>query len=212
MRPRWLIAVVALLGTALGLWTAWQVSDRGPSDPNPNLVDATALFGQERPLPPFALVDHTGRAFTNATLNDHWTLVFFGYTHCPDVCPMTLGNANAMLAQLRDDAIREQVHVAFVSVDPKRDSKQRLAEFVPFFNADFVGVTGTDAELKKFSGALNAIYSVGEPNAEGNYVVDHSSRLLLIGPRGRFTAVLSEKSPPNVLAKDLQTIIDAYSS
>lgn len=211
MNPRWLIPAVALLGTVLGLGAAWQLTPRGPSDPSSQLVDATVLFGQERPLPEFSLVDHHGKAFTNNELTDRWTLLFFGYTHCPDVCPTTMIDVNAMLAEVRDANVKERLRVTFVSVDPKRDTTERLAQYVPFFNKDFVGVTGADAELAKFAGAFNAFYEIGEPDANGGYLVDHTSRMLLVDPRGRYTAVFGDKPKPKVMAHDLETIIRSYS-
>ena len=119
------------------------------------------LFGQERPLPEFSLVDHHGKAFTNNELADRWTLLFFGYTHCADVCPTTMIVVNAMLAEVRDANVKERLRVTFGSVDPNRDTTERLAQYVPFFNKDFVGVTGADAELAKFAGAFNAFYEIG---------------------------------------------------
>ena len=209
-RSRMIFVAIAVLGLLAGAGVSYFSVPGSPTDPRPDLVEATVLFGQERALPEFALKAHDGRPFDRSVLADQWTLLFFGYTHCPDVCPITMGALSTMLSQVTDEKVREQLNVVFVSVDPQRDTLERLAAYVPFFNPDFVGVTGPDAELKKLTGALGAVYLLGEPDADGSYTVDHSSRLLLIGPGARFTAVLSDRTAPAVLAADLSTILDAY--
>ena len=168
------------------------------------------MYGQERVLPEFTLTAHDGTPFDHASLKDQWTLVFFGYTHCPDVCPITLGALNTMLEHVESDVAKEKLKVVFVSVDPERDSLERLAQYVPFFNPEFVGATGDPRELEKFATSLGAVYILRPPEADGSYMVDHSSRLLLIGPDARFTAVMSDQTAPAVLAADLSTIVDAY--
>ena len=121
-------------------------------------------------------------------------------------------DANAMLSEVRDHDVKQRLRVTFVSVDPKRDTVERLAQYVPFFNPEFVGVTGKEAQLKNFAGAFNAFYELGKPDADGNYLVDHTSRLLLVDPRGRYTAVFGDKPTPKAMAHDLVTIIRSYSS
>ncbi len=205
-------ALIAAGGLLLGAVASYLSLSGGPEDPRSRLAEATVLFGQERPLPAFALTAHDGSAFDQNSLADRWTLLFFGYTYCPDVCPITMGALNTMLSQLPDAQHRERLQVVFVSVDPKRDTPERLAQYVPFFNPDFLGVSGDDAELQKLTQALGAVYLRGEPQADGSYTVDHSSRLLLIGPDARATAVLSDRTAPPVMAADLTTIFEAYGS
>jgi protein SCO1 len=209
-RSRVILAAIAVLGLVAGAGVSYLSTADGPVDPRPQLLEATVLFGQERAVPEFALKAHDGRPFDRSVLADQWTLLFFGYTHCPDVCPVTMAALNTMLSQASAAKLREQLEVVFVSVDPQRDTLERLAAYVPFFNPDFVGVTGVEAQIKKLATALGAAYLPGAPGADGSYTVDHSSRLLLIGPGARFIAVLSDRTAPAVLAADLSTILDAY--
>lgn len=211
-RGRFVVALIAAGGLLLGGLASYLSLSGGPQDPRSQLAEATVLFGQERPLPAFALTAHDGSVFDLNSLTHRWTLLFFGYTYCPDVCPITLGALNSMLAQLPDAKHRERLQVVFVSVDPKRDTLERLSQYVPFFNPDFLGVRGDDAQLQKLTQALGAVYLRGEPKADGSYTVDHSNRLLLIGPDARFTAVLSDRTAPPVMAADLTTIFEAYGS
>jgi protein SCO1/2 len=209
---RAIFVAIAVFGLLVGAGVGDLTGPGGPTDPRPQLAEATVLFGQERALPEFALTAHDGQDFDRAAFADQWTLLFFGYTHCPDVCPITLDTLNTMLSHVTETKVRKQLKVVFVSVDPERDTLERLSMYVPFFNPEFVGATGSDTELKKLAAALGAVYLLGEPEADGSYTVDHSSRLLLIGPDARFTAVLSDRTAPSVLAGDLSTIIDAYAS
>jgi protein SCO1/2 len=213
MAPRVIYWAVGVLAVVLGVGVALFGIDRGPKDPSPDLLGGTVLFGQERLVSPFDLLDHTGSAYNTERLKGRWTVMFFGYMHCPDVCPMTLSTLAATAKQLEGKLSDETLEFSFVSIDPERDTVTRLAEYVPFFYKSFVGVTGTKAELDKLVRSLGAIYSLGTPeDGSDEYIVDHSSRLLLIDPKARLTAILSDRGTPEMIATDLQTILKAYSS
>jgi protein SCO1 len=213
MSPRVMYGLVGLVGLCLGIAAVLTTNTGGPTDPNPMLKDSTALFGQERPLPAFTLTDHNGETYDTERLKGRWTLVFFGYTHCPDVCPTTLSTLALAAKTLRETLDGQSLQMTFVSIDPKRDTQERLAQYVPYFDSEFLGVTGAAAELDKLVSALGAIYVLGTPDSTtGIYTVDHSSRLLLVDPQARFTAILSDRAAPKVLAADLKTILEAYST
>ena len=119
------------------------------------------LLKQARALPAFALLDQSGQPFTPARLQGRWSLVFPGFTHCPDVCPTTLGLLKIVDQKLGADADRRQV--LFLTVDPARDTPQALAPYVQFFSPRFTGVTGEAAEIDRMASALGIAYSkVGE--------------------------------------------------
>ncbi|MEM7404243.1 MAG: SCO family protein [Pseudomonadota bacterium] len=210
MKSRIAVVSIAVFGLLAGLVVSAWLSNQGPEDPNPLLKDATALFGQERPLPAFQLEDHNGERFDGRRLQGRWTLLFFGYTFCPDVCPLTMSNIGITLEKLPDNVPEGALQVGFVTVDPKRDTRERLAQYVPFFNPDFIGITGEKIQIDTLVRALGGVYQFGEPDEHGNYIVDHSSRLLLIDPQGRFNAILSDRAAPEVLAGDLETLFKAY--
>ena len=191
------LAVVAA-ATAAGFFTGrWW-----PEEP-PRIYGGTALFGDERPLPDFALTDHAGRAYTRRNLDDGWTLLFFGYTHCPDVCPITLATMSASM-----DAVRvlggEPPRVVFVSVDPERDLPRNLGGYVASFGEDVLGVTGPHGQLRKLTRALGVTYA---RDGDGpGYLVEHSAALLLVNPEGALQAVFAPPHEPDVIARDLVAI------
>lgn len=128
-------------------------------------------------------------------------LLYFGYTYCPDVCPTSL----ALLAQALSSLTPEElarVQAIFVSVDPERDSVERLAEYAPFFHPAIVGATGTPAQIAAVAAQYGASYAKQPPNADGLYAVDHSSLTSVIDPEGRLVASLPHGSSP-------QQIVDA---
>ena len=142
------------------------------------------LFDTPRGLGDFSLVDHNAEAFTHSALAGHWTLIFFGFTHCPDICPTTMAELAAFKAQLVDTEA-EGARVAMVSVDPARDTPERLAEYVSYFHPDFLGVTGEFADILSFAKRLNAPFrKVSEP--KGAYQMEHSANVMLINPRGDY--------------------------
>jgi len=142
------------------------------------------LFDTPRALGGFSLIDHNNEPFTYTALLGQWTLVFFGFTHCPDICPTTMAELAELKAQLADTEARE-VRIAMVSVDPARDTPERLAEYVPYFHQDFLGVTGEFADILSLARRLNAPFrKVSEPG--GVYQVEHSANVMLINPRGDY--------------------------
>ncbi len=130
------------------------------------------------------LVDHHGKPFTRERFEGRWSLVFFGFTYCPDICPTTMSFLNQFMAQL-EGTEAEDTQVVLVSVDPARDTVQQLAGYVPYFNPDFTGVTGEFLDIHRFATALNTPFRK-VPGQEENYLVDHSANVVLINPRGDY--------------------------
>ncbi|MCW8905743.1 MAG: SCO family protein [Sedimenticola sp.] len=174
-------------------------------------LESGTLIPRTRPMTPFALTDHRGRPFTQSSVQGHWRLLSFGYTHCPDICPTTL----AMLARL-DDQLRQQapeidIRTAFVSIDPERDTEEVLADYVPYFNPDFIGVTGSPPEIEKLTGQLGILFQrVDGENSEMGYLMDHSASIILLNPQGEFQAVFGAPHQVNAMARDLQTLVQQH--
>ncbi|WP_455211754.1 SCO family protein [Kaarinaea lacus] len=135
-------------------------------------------------IEPFELTTQHGTPFTAEQLRNHWTFLFFGYTHCPDICPTTLTELAAMAEQIPQGS---QSQIVFVSVDPERDTVEYLKEYITFFNEQFLGLTGQMASINNLTKQLN-IKHTKEPAAGNNYAVNHSSAVLLIDPKGRYVA------------------------
>ena len=160
-------------------------------------------------LPAFELVDDSGQPFVPASLRDKWTLLFFGYTHCPDVCPTTLGTLKQAWDTLQQSQQGvDDVQVVFVSVDPERDSIEHLKEYVDYFDPAFVGVTGKPDELHRFSRSLGAIYLKAKGSSEENYLVDHTAAIFLLNPDGDFIAVLSAPHDAQAIADGVNALRD----
>jgi len=132
------------------------------------------------------LVDHKAQAFTSDRFEGQWSLVFFGFTHCPDICPTTMAFLNQFIDSLEDKE-GESTQVVMVTVDPARDTVEQLLSYVPYFNPDFVGVTGEFLDVHRFATALNTPFrKVVSAGGDGAYQVDHSSNVVLVNPRGDY--------------------------
>lgn len=139
---------------------------------------------------PFELQDHTGSRFDTERLKGQWHLLMFGFTHCPDVCPLHLTFLNNAWKQLKAAGYGNEAmpQVVMVSVDPTRDSLEHLAKYVPYFNDAFLGVTGEPDEIAALQSKLGAGHRLFSPNVDGNYDVMHSSSVFLIDPQARAVA------------------------
>lgn len=140
-------------------------------------------FDQPRRFKPFELLDHKGEKFTQDNFKDKWSLVFFGFTHCPDICPTTLSYLSSWRAKL-DPALLEQTQIILVTVDPARDTVETLAQYVPYFNQDFIGLTGEFLTIKRLANQLNVAFT--KVVQGDDYTVDHSGLVAIINPRGDY--------------------------
>ncbi|HHJ14743.1 MAG TPA: SCO family protein [Gammaproteobacteria bacterium] len=197
-RWRHIIPVLTLL---------WALAGCHPSAP-PALSSATFI---DPPLEvdAFRLTDHKGRAFTREHLRGAWSLAFFGYSHCPDVCPQALAILNQLIGQLQDQGVPALPRVLFVSLDPEHDSPQQLARYLAAFPPVFTGVTGDPGELHKLTRPLGifanpaASPSTGSektPGAAG--LIDHSSVIVLFNPDGAARALFTGPPAAADIARD----------
>jgi protein SCO1/2 len=169
----------------------------------PALRTAT-VFSTPRMVTDFNLQDAHGQPFSNPQLKDRWTLLFFGYTSCPDVCPTTL-NQFASIWKSLTDAERARLQFVFVSVDPKRDTLDKLAAYVSYFSSDFIGATGSAEQIASFTKSLGVPVII-QQTADGNYTVDHSASLFVINPQQQFAATISPPYTPAALTSDLKQL------
>ena len=165
------------------------------------LQSGTAL-PQPRALAGFSLSDHQGGSFGNAQLQGKPSLMFFGFTHCPDVCPTTL----ALMAQLARDPALSQLRMLFVTVDPARDDQLTLQRYVNAFGGSLIGLRGEDAGLNPLLQSIGAARNV-QPLAGGDYSVDHSATLFYLDSSGRLAAVFSPPFALDQLQADLLTLL-----
>lgn len=203
-----LIAMAALIAAIGGALSASYLLKQKPLEPDD--LRATYLPGG-KPLRPFQLVDHRGERFDNQRFDGHWTWVFFGYTHCPDACPTALAVLNAAAEDLQKKAPALPLQVLMVSVDPARDTPERLAAYVPYFNPNFIGATGSAEELATLTRDLGIVYVINKPApGSSGYLVDHSTAILLINPKGQLQAIFGQPHTPQSMIDDLLKIQGHY--
>ncbi len=196
MTSRRLKAVVAALAlgfVALAGLLAWQ--HFGADD---RAVSAFAIGG------PFVLADGDGKTVTDRDFRGRWMLLYFGYTHCPDACPTALQNIAVALAKLGPKAA--SVVPVFVTVDPERDTGPIVKDYAAAFGRSFVGLTGTEAQLKPIEHAFR-VFVAKRPVAGGGYDVDHSSAIYVIDPGGRFVTNFTHETEPQEMADRLGGLI-----
>lgn len=186
------------VGAAAGLFWRHQQS-------LPPLATGTRL-APSRAIADFSLIDSQGRKFGTPNLRGHWTIMFFGYTNCPDFCPTTLSTLAALEKQLRTQQGAILPQVVFVSVDAKRDTPAQLAKYVPYFDPSFIGLTAADQPSIEAVAKELGVAVVITPTQDGGYSVDHSGELFVLDPQGRLAALLSGPFTVQALAGDWQRI------
>ena len=195
------LAAIALIAAGLGVFAASRFyAPRAVVQPA-----SGTLLSEPRALAPFTLVDQDGQAFTNAALESHWTLVFAGFTHCPDVCPTTL----ALMKQLRAHAALDgrPLEYLFLSVDPERDTPAQLRKYVDYFGGHIRGVSGPRQQIDAVCAGLGLAYVKIPGATEAEYTVDHSAALVLLDARGRVAGYFQPPHKLDTLAADLAGIV-----
>jgi protein SCO1 len=153
---------------------------------------------------PFRLVDQNGKTVTDADLKGKWSLVYFGFTHCPDACPTALNDIAIALDQLGPK--REAVRAVFITVDPERDTPEVLKDYVTSFDAPILALSGSTEEVAQAAKSYR-VYYAKRPEADGNYSMDHTSVIYVMDPEGRFTASFTHQSTPEEIAERLRKLL-----
>jgi protein SCO1 len=190
------VLAAALVAVAI---IALQQPSRTPLD-----LQSGVSLSQPRAVPEFALLDQHGRPLTRAALEGRWTLLFAGFTHCPDICPMTLTTLTALAERLHDEG--RELQVLFLSLDPERDDPATLAPYLEHFNPRFTGATGDAAEIDKLMAAAGLAY-IKVPTGADSYTIDHSTALVLIDPHARAVAYFRPPLREDALADDLLPVL-----
>jgi protein SCO1/2 len=190
------IAAIAAVAAAF-LW-------RGPA---PVDLATGTYFSPGRELPDFTLIDAHGRPFGTADLRGSWSLMFFGYTNCPDFCPATLATLASLEKRLRAAGAAVRPRVIFVSVDAKRDTPAQLERYVPYFDPEFIGVTAATQPAIEAVAAKLGVGIIIDPATDGAYRVEHSSEIFVVSPAGKLTAVLVGPFTVDALQADFQRIV-----
>ncbi|MGX5728647.1 SCO family protein [Metapseudomonas otitidis] len=174
--------LIALVALVLGLTVNKVLNGQRQADPTRLLDAGIVLLPQPRTVPAISLTDQDGKPLAMNELKDKWSLLFFGYTFCPDICPTTLAQMRE-LKGLLPEAARDRVRIVMVSVDPSRDTPQQLKQYLGYFDPAFLGATGELASIQKLANAVSIPFIPADTSKE-NYTVDHSGNLVVIGPDG----------------------------
>jgi protein SCO1/2 len=191
------ISSVAVVGLAILLNALFfkPVSFRGTAygDPLPAAYD-------------FSLTNAKGGTFQLSENKGRITLLFFGYTYCPDVCPTTLAELKQATELLKNDV--DKVQVVFISVDPGRDTSEKMQEYVERFNPNFIGLSGTEEELLPIWDAYGVFREVVEGTSETNYIINHTARVFLVDQNGNMRLSYGFQTPPEDIAHDIEILLD----
>lgn len=196
-------AVVGLLVVGLLVGRHYFGPGSQPQGEQATAVTAPAIGG------PFTLVDQNGNTVTEADFKDRFTLVYFGYTFCPDVCPTALNRNAEALEILGEQA--EKIVPVFITVDPERDTVAHMKEYVAFFDPRLVGLTGSEEQVQAAAKAYRVYYAKVKEDGAGadadNYLMDHTSITFMMGPDGRFLQHFSHDATPKDMAKRMREVL-----
>jgi protein SCO1/2 len=202
----------------IGVWTAfflivlWAAGMVRMHLSQPDLANAILYPPGSRAMPDFSLLDSNHEVFDKSRFAGKWSFIFFGYTSCPDICPVTLQTMQWAADRIRENGAQDNVRVVFISVDPARDNLDYLKKYVSFFNPEFLGVAGDEAQLSILTAGMNAPYKRVNPEfaREGSYFMDHSAMIFLVSPDAELYAMLPPPHHAETIAADFQTILAHY--
>lgn len=195
MNQKTIAGLVAGIALIAGIYLAVVIAPPSQS----SAPEYFQQYPQPRELSTFTLTSQDGKPLTNASLKAQWTLVFLGYTYCPDICPTTMASLNQVYPQLQAIEAEYPVKVLFVSVDPNRDSVERMAGYINFFNRDFIGATGPHDQLFPLARSMGMMYAIAGSTDDPNYLVDHSASVVLVNPEGQVVG----RFKPNLVPGEL---------
>ncbi|HEX6571415.1 MAG TPA: SCO family protein [Steroidobacteraceae bacterium] len=198
------LGLYAIVAFVVGLVAArWLLPPREVASP---VTENATVFLPARAIPALELLDEDARPFTAGTLRDRWTVVFFGFTHCPDVCPTTLTTMAQMKKQLADLPPDEQPRVMLFTVDPERDTPERLKAYVRYFDPSFGAATGTLEAVERAAAAF-AVPFAKVPLPQGGYTMDHGAGVFFVAPDGSVHAYSSPPLRADTLARDYRKVV-----
>lgn len=203
--PRAIYLVVAsvLILSGMAQWLFLKYGNQDNNAPyRDDGISATILYDASA-IPPFQLSNHKGETFNQDNLIGHWSMLSFGYTHCPDICPTTLHTLNQVDEILRAMNYAILPQTVFISLDPERDDIATLAEYIPWFNKDFIGITGSAEQIAVLTKNLG-IYNQKRAAETGteDYLIDHTVTIMLIDTEGRLRALTSAPHVAQTIADD----------
>ena len=198
MKSKVLLILVSLAVTSI--ISAYEI--KGSEDTRTNLKKPEYYknFGGD-----FSLTGPEGKTVSLEDFRNKVVLIYFGYTFCPDVCPITLSNLKMLMLSLEEKA--EDVQVIFISIDPERDTFQKLKDYVPYFHPTFIGLTGSEAELASVAKKYQTFYLKQKVESEAGYLMAHSDVVILVDQNGRFRGRYKSKYDLDKLTTDIRWLL-----
>ncbi|NKB78192.1 MAG: hypothetical protein GKR96_14450 [Gammaproteobacteria bacterium] len=206
------IGVILLSATALivGLY----LSIFGLQLPTSNQIEATQIesffWPKQKQVVEFEMINQDNEPFNLSTLTGKWNFLFFGYTHCPDICPITMQTLRQARSIIIEQApsLEQETQFIFVSVDGERDTPSHMKTYLDFFGGSFIGATGNTDQINSLTSQLGIPYSIN-PHEPGdtNYLVEHSGAILLISPQGMLASIYQPPLEPELIASRFDQII-----
>ena len=189
----------------------YPIEAEDSSAPNTGVIDTSklnvTLLHNPRQVSDFNLTDNTGKAFTQESLRGHWTMMFFGFTRCPSICPTTMAELGKTYKKLFKDGVRTYPQVMMVSIDPEHDTLKLMNEYVTKFDSQFHGATGDKQQIAKMTKELGIVYmKVTDPNNKDKYDINHSGTIMLFNPQGLLAGFFSMPHKADSIAQDFEII------
>lgn len=197
-----LIILIAIIAFFVGLWFYHNTR------PQVLALTSATILPQPLNIAAFKLEDKNQQPFSNQNFQRQWSFVFFGFTHCPYMCPTTLTMLKQLYRNLQNDKIQPLPQIVFITVDPERDSSKALKDYLQNFNSAFEGATGSKAQIDALTKQFNVVYAkIFLDGDKTHYSIDHSGTIILVNPKGQIFAIFSAPYDPLNIAKDYEKII-----
>ncbi|MFT5658048.1 MAG: protein SCO1/2 [Gammaproteobacteria bacterium] len=197
--------IIALIALVLGVAGSWYAQTSQPLK-----LEVGRWYGdQARVLADFELRDQNNQPLGKSQLAGKWNLLYFGYTHCPDICPVSLQAMAEMIEAIDDSDVRDAIQVTFVSVDPDRDTPELLKTYVEYFNPNFQGATAALPELNKLTGSIGIAHKLEKTSEDQtSYLVSHSGAIVLLNQKAEFAGMFSAPHDSLAMARDMTKIVE----
>jgi len=204
--------LIAVIAASVGLLAGWYFTVGKRVDAEALALVHTYVYPSPRTLQPVKLTSMNKQSASLADFQGQWVLVNFGYLSCPDICPTNLSVINTVTKRWKENYPAYPVQVAHITLDPGRDTADRLKEYLGYFNPEFKGMTGSVENIRSLATQLNSVFEIGTADADGNYVVSHSDNLALINPAGEFVAAIKGPHTAEGLYTALEGVIPPLTS
>jgi len=199
-----LFVIIILIAAVAGFFASKQFYNTEDK----NAYQALLIYPEKKTFSGFQLTDQNSTTLTIDDFSDKWTLLFFGFTHCPDVCPTTLAELQTTFKLLETENLSQMPEVLFVSVDPERDNPQTLQNYISFFNPAFNAATADGANILSITSQVGVAYHIGDHQAgDINYSVDHTAAIFLVSPQKQLYGLFQSPHDAKKMAHDLSLLI-----